>query len=139
MTAKDKGITRGREFLRRAKIENMTFQEYCNLGKVDAKKQYKRKEAQEQYVVGWWLIGEQFLTLFKQSQDRHQVQKSVLNVRIRLASLYRELEDILEAQDGDIELQHMLQDAYEELSDAQDILNKVDMYLKRPEREEKGS
>ena len=131
MTAKDIGYTRGREYLRSCRIENVTFQEYRNLGRVDAKQLYKRQEKQDEFLLGWWQAGEQFLMLFKQTGDNYQTQKSVQSIRTRLENLSRELEEVLEAQEDDTILQHMLQDAFEELDGALMVLNKVNVYLKQ--------
>ena len=131
MTAKDNGYIRGREYLRSCRIENVTFQEYRNLGRVDAKQLYKRQEKQDEFLLGWWQAGEQFLTLFKQTGENYQTQKSVLSIRTRLENLSRELEEVLEAQEDDTILQHMLQDAFEELDSALMVLNKVNVYLKK--------
>ncbi len=136
MTAKDNGYIRGREYLQRCRIESVTFQQYRNLGIVDAKQQYKRKEKQNEYLLGWWQAGEQFLTLFRQTGDSYQTQKSVQSIRERLAALSKEIEAVLEAQDDNLTLQHMLQDAFEELDKSQITLNDIHVYLKYPQEKE---
>jgi hypothetical protein len=138
MNAKDTGYTRGREYLRSYCIEKLTFQEYRNLGRVDAKKQYKQDKARDAYLLGWWQAGEQFLMLFKQTGDNYQTQKSVQSVRVRMESLIREVEEILEAQEDGSPLQHMLQHAYEGLDEAQIALNNVNAYLRYPQEREGG-
>jgi hypothetical protein len=111
-TALDKGYTRGRAYLRQCTIETTTFKEYERIGKVDAKRQYKQKKAQDQYLLGWWHAGEQFASLFKtDNNDSYGVLKRIALLQQELANINKDLGELQNWRESDEILQSYLEDA----------------------------
>ena len=131
-TALGKGYTRGREYLKLCPIEKLTFEEYKNIGKLDVKKQYKQKKAQDAYLLGWWHAGEQFASLFKPSQDSVVLQKNVREAERFLIQACKHVEAILEI---DPAIQEYLENVRESIIDAQIMLDGVSEHLKEKGRE----
>jgi hypothetical protein len=111
-TALDKGYTRGRAYLRQCAIETTTFKEYERIGKVDVRRQYKQKKAQDQYLLGWWHAGEQFASLFKpDDNDSYSALKRITEIQQRLGDLVKELDVLQDWREDDELLQSRVEDA----------------------------
>lgn len=132
MDALGNGYKRGCECIRNCRIENMTFEEFRALGRVDAKRQYKREDKQQAFHLGWWQSGERFLVLFKQDDaDAYGASKRVDEVRRQLGVACRELEALLTWRPEDTALHSLLQDASQALDRVQNNLDMASDHLKK--------
>lgn len=112
MSALDKGYLRGREYLRSCPIEKLTFEQYKSLGRVDVKRQYKQKKAQDQYLLGWWHAGEQFASLFKpDNNDSYGALKRIALLQQELGNIAKDLDELQDWREDDLILQSCLEDA----------------------------
>jgi len=129
-TSFEKGYERGREYLRRCQMETTTFDQYKGMGKVDVKRQYKQKKAQDQYILGWWHAGEQFASLFKpDDNDAYSAFKRVKSIQQRLESAIPAFEKLLEFRQDDAVLQGILYKACEAFNEVLEHLDKASDYL----------
>jgi hypothetical protein len=132
MDAMEKGYKRGREYLRRCRIETTTFEQYKKFGRVDVKQQYKQKKAQDQYLLGWWHAGEQFASLFKSDDnDSYSAHKRIKSIQQRLGTIFNELEALQEWREDDTLLQSSLWKAYESVGSALEYLDVANDHLSK--------
>lgn len=131
-TSFEVGYKRGREYLRRCHIEKFTFEQYKQLGKVDVKRQYKQKKAQDQYLLGWWHAGEQFASLFKpDDNDSYSAVKRVKSIQQRLEGCIPIFDDLLDFREDDYFLQETLSKACEAFNQVMDCLDQVNDHLRK--------
>ncbi len=110
--ALDKGYKRGREYLRQCPIEKLTFEQYKKLGRVDVKRQYKQKKAQDQYLLGWWHAGEQFASLFKpDNSDSYSILKRIALLQQELGNIVKDLDQLQDWRKDDEIMQSRFEDA----------------------------
>ncbi len=133
MAAYEQGYKRGFDYLQGHKIEAMTFEEYCKLGKVVAKHDYQRDKQREQFALGWWQSGEKFITMYKSDeQDRWQTQQLVALIQRHLDAASNELNGMVESHTSDTALRMYLDTASGELDNVQETLVRATEYLKSP-------
>lgn len=123
MAATHEGVKQARKHSYRID-KKMTFQQWGDLGREVARDIYKREKAQQEFLLSWWAIGEQFLTLFKMDDaDSWGGERKLQSIRGHLGTVCTELEELLGYRREDEKLQALLQDAYELLDRMQNCLD----------------
>lgn len=139
MNAFDLGLKRGKDYLLRFSCEylkaHMTFAEYKAIGHVDAKQQYPSSKGQTNFLLGWWNIGEQYITLFcPDDSELYGAQQKIKYVRTRLDSVRNDLAPLLAWREDEAATNDLIQDAFESLERAQEHLKRLQAHLAKQDK-----
>lgn len=126
MNAQEQGARQGREYVRSNRIEELTFEAYCQDGKSASAQSYQQEKAQSGFLYGWRQAGDQFRTLFK--EDDHDIRGGEQRIRIlhkHTEMAVKQLDVLCSWRKGDQELHDVLSHAREMLVQAQHALERA--------------
>lgn len=102
------GATRAREYLKRQSQEmlaTMTLEEFCAIGRLDAKQRFKLQASRDAFVLGWFQVGQEFCTLFKPDDNEQFVaEKEVERIEGLLKEVERRLGKLVAWRNDDVRL-----------------------------------
>lgn len=138
MSAFDIGRKRGSEYMNRFSLEQLktiTLEEYCAMGRLDARQHFKTKRAQDDYALGWFSHGKQFVSLFKPDDNEQFVaERELKNIRMHLEAAQEGIQKLLQWRQSDLALHTYLEDASDEVEDVSSDIQDVINYLNRPQK-----
>lgn len=110
----------------------MTLNQFCAIGRLDARQHFKQKKAQDDYVLGWFQVGRTVVTLFKPEEtERYVADKEIMCIVAELKSVQERIEKLLLWRQDDVMLNKYLSDAKVEIEDARCDMGDVVNYLLR--------
>lgn len=135
MSAIEIGAKRASSYLQRNPVETlatMTLNQFCAIGRLDARQHFKQKKAQDDYVLGWFQIGRTVVTLFKPEEtERYVADKEIMCIVAELKSVQERIEKLLQWRPDDMALTTHLNHTKSEIEDARCDMADVINYLLR--------
>lgn len=135
MSAVDAGYKRGRAYINShplAGLRKITFEQYRVFGRTVAKHDYSREKAQNDFLLGWWGAGSQFITLFAPDDtELYGAEKTLQNIQAHLRSVCDDLQPLLGWRKENGTLHGWLEEVSVALGDAQVALSQTIEQLKQ--------
>jgi len=134
MSALEMGAKRGCEYLSRIPLEmlaTMTLNEYCALGRLDARQHYKLKRAQDDYARGWFEITTSFVSLFKPDDNDQIVAEKEIEILIgNLEQAEASIRKLLTWRKDNYRISNHLTRALDDLEETQCSILDLKNYIK---------
>lgn len=134
MSAVEMGAKRGREYFRLHSLEELkttTLEQYSAIGRLDARQRFKQKRAQDDYALGWFQVGSQFLTLLKpEDNEQFVAEKEMAELNRLLHTVEQKLKRLSEWRAYDARLAGYIGRALDETEQARAYISKARDHLK---------